>query len=51
MEYGELVNIVKKYKLRTQMDVISFLIGYNKVMTESDWYNIMRLYRDGFVKK
>lgn len=51
MTYGELVNMVEKYKLRTQMDVINFLIGYNNVVTASDLDNIMRLYRDGFVKE
>lgn len=57
MSYSELVNHVEVvnsevescFRIKTKWDVVCWLIGYQKVITESDWENIMRLYRDGFV--
>ena len=50
MTYSELVNHVEGLKYRmTKWDVACFLIGYQKVITEADWENIMRLYDDNFI--
>lgn len=57
MTYSELVNHVESHKYRVEShkyrmnrwDVASWLIGYQKVMTETDWENIMRLYDDNFI--
>lgn len=50
MTYSELVNHVESRKYRmNRWDVASWLIGYQKVMTETDWENIMRLYDDNFI--
>lgn len=57
MSYSELVNHLERvnsegkscFRLKTKWDVVCWLIGYQKVVTESDWENIMRLYDDGFV--
>lgn len=49
MTYSELVNHVERAHLKTKWTVVCWLIGYQKVVTESDWENIMRLYSDGFV--
>lgn len=50
MEYEELVNHVQCQKRRmTKWEVACWLIGFQKVITEKDWGNIMRLYDDNFV--
>lgn len=50
MTYSELVNHVESRKYRmNRWDVACWLIGYQKVITEADWENIMRLYDDNFI--
>ena len=49
MTYGELLNHVKRNKLKTKWNVVSWLIGYQKVVTEHDWENIRKLYLDGVI--
>lgn len=50
MTYSELVNYVDSRNCRmTKWDVACWLIGYQKVITEADWENIMRLYADNFI--
>lgn len=50
MTYSELVNHVEGLKYRmTKFDVVCFLIGYQKVITEADLENVMRLYDDNFI--
>ena len=50
MTYCELVNHVEGHKnIRTKWDVVCWLIGYQKVVTETDWENIMRLHSDNFI--
>lgn len=50
MEYEELVKHIEGQKHRmTKWDVACWLIGFQKVITEKDWENIMRLYGDNFV--
>lgn len=50
MTYSELVNHVEDNKhIKTKWDVACWLMGYQKVITEADWENIMRLYDDNFI--
>lgn len=49
MTYGELRNYVEKAHLKTRWDVVCWLIGYQRVVTETDWDNIGRLYFDNFI--
>lgn len=44
MTYSELLERVKDDNLTTQWEVATWLIGYQKVVTEADWVNIMKLY-------
>lgn len=50
MGYEELVKHIEGQKRRmTKWDVACWLIGFQKVITEKDWENIMHLYGDNFV--
>ena len=50
LTYVELVNRIESRKSRmTRWDVACWLIGYQKIITEADWDNIMRLYQDNFI--
>lgn len=50
MTYSELVNHVEGCNyLRTKWDVVCFLIGYQKVITEADLEHIMRLRDDHYI--
>lgn len=51
MTYSELVNLVEKDKhLKTRMDVIAYLIGYQGKIDANDFDNIIDLYTNGFIK-
>ena len=51
MKYSELVNLVEKDKyLEKQMDVVAYLIGYQKKLDTKDFENVIRLYEDGYIK-
>lgn len=50
LTYSELVRRVEENKnIRTKWDVVCMLIGYQKVITEADWENIMRMYSDDII--
>lgn len=50
MTYSELVNLVEgRNYLMTTWDVVCFLIGYQKVITEADLEHIMRLRDDNYI--
>lgn len=50
MTYTELKNkVVSDPHLRTRWDVASWLIGFQKVVTESDWDNIMILFLNNYI--
>lgn len=51
MSYEELVNHIEERKdiRMTKWDVACWLIGYQNVITKTDWENIMRLYQDNFI--
>lgn len=53
MNYSELVNTVeKKGYFKTRFEAVSFLIGYNDgIITLEDYFNIQRLYKDGFIEE
>lgn len=50
ISYTELRNIVEHNNLNTRWSVICWLIGYQNVVTESDWYNIRKLYVDNVIE-
>ena len=52
MNYSELVNAVETdLYIKTRFNVVAYLIGYNGgVLTQEDFDNILRLYRDGFIE-
>lgn len=43
VSYGQLVEYVYKYKLETQMNVVSFLIGLKGCVDSDDWANLLKL--------
>lgn len=50
MTYSELVNIIEQEKhIKYKFDVVAFLIGYQGMVTATDFENILKLYDDGFV--
>ena len=51
MSYEELVNLVEEDKkfFQTRMDVVAYLISYQKKLDVRDYENVMRLYIDGFI--
>lgn len=50
LTYDELVNRIKgrTYKMN-KFDVISYLIGYNGVVTEDDYNNIQKAYQNNII--
>lgn len=52
LTYEELVKVVEQSSyITTRFNVISYLVGYNGVVTEQDVNNILRLYQEGHVKE
>lgn len=50
MTYEELINRIEDNPCRMdRFNVVSYLIGCQKCVTEVDWDNIMRAYGDGFI--
>lgn len=49
MTYERLLGLVQRYHLRTQMNVVSFLIGYQGCVTAQDFDYIMDLLENGFI--
>ena len=43
VSYEQLVEYVHKYKLETQMNVVSFLIGLKGCVDSDDWANLLKL--------
>lgn len=51
MKYSELVNLVKEDKhLDTRIDVVAYLIVYQKKIDAGDFENVIQLYQDGYIK-
>ena len=52
MNYEELLAVVERNPyITTRFNVISYLVGYNGVVTEQDVNNILRLYTEGYVEE
>ena len=50
MDYSELVNKIEERTYRmTRFDVVCYLIGYNGVVTETDFENILKAYQDNII--
>jgi hypothetical protein len=51
MNFEELVKLVVGNKhLRSRWDVVSYLIGYKKMIDETDWEHIEQMYVDGLIE-
>lgn len=50
LDYSELVNLIEKEgHIKHKFDVVAYLIGYQGVVTATDFKNILKLYGDGFI--
>ena len=50
--YEELLAVVERNPyITTRFNVVSYLVGYNGVVTEQDVNNILRLYTEGYVEE
>ena len=50
LSYDELVELVEGMAYRmTQLDVVTFLIGYNGRVDEKDFENILKMYGAGII--
>jgi len=50
LSYGQLVSLITKYKGRlNKFNVVSILIGYNGVVTITDYVNILKAYEDNLI--
>ena len=50
LSYDELVKFITDYPRRVnKFNVVSFLIGYNGVVTETDYKNILKAYADNLI--
>jgi hypothetical protein len=50
LSYEELVEQIKRYSTRlNRFNVVSHLIGYNGAITEDDYNNIIKLYKENLI--
>ena len=50
LSYGELVKHIESRSYRmTKFDVVCFLVGYNGVVTETDFENILKAYQGNLI--
>lgn len=50
LSYGQLVKLIEEYTCRlNKFNVVSILIGYNGVVTETDYENILKAYEDNLI--
>ena len=50
LSYGQLVNLITEHTCRlNKFNVVSILIGYNGVVTETDYENILKAYEDNLI--
>ena len=50
LSYEELVEQIKRYSTRlNRFNVVSHLIGYNGAITEDDYNNIIKLYKENII--
>lgn len=50
LTYSELVNRIERFPTRmNRFNIVSWLIGYNGVVTGQDYENIIKAYEDNFI--
>lgn len=50
LSYGQLVNLITDHTCRlNKFNVVSILIGYNGVVTETDFENILKAYENNLI--
>ena len=50
LSYCQLVKLIKEHTCRlNKFNVVSILIGYNGVVTETDYENILKAYEDNLI--
>ena len=50
LSYGQLVNLITEYPCRlNKFNVVSILIGYNGVVTGTDYFNILKAYENNLI--
>lgn len=50
LSYEELIEQIKRYSTRlNRFNVVSHLIGYNGAITEDDYNNIIKLYKENLI--
>ena len=50
LSYGQLVKMIEENTCRlNKFNVVSILIGYNGVVTETDYENILKAYEDNLI--
>ena len=50
LSYGQLVRLITEHPCRlNKFNVVSILIGYNGVVTETDYVNILKAYGDNLI--
>lgn len=50
ISYDELLEVVKKYKLKKRYDVVCYLIGYCKAVTMTEYEQIQKLADEGLLE-
>ena len=50
LSYGQLVKLITDHKCRlNKFNLVSILIGYNGVVTETDYENILKAYENNLI--
>ena len=50
LSYGQLVKLITEHTCRlNKFNVVSILIGYNGVVTETDYENILKAYENNLI--
>ena len=50
LSYGQLAKLITEHTCRlNRFNVVSILIGYNGVVTETDYENILKAYEDNLI--
>lgn len=50
LSYGQLVELIEEHTCRlNKFNVVSILIGYNGVVTETDFENIIKAYENNLI--
>lgn len=47
----EIIETIEKYAMTSRTNVVSFIIGYNGILTEAQWDTIIELMLEGYFKE